>query len=149
MSKGHASDAVGATDAANNGTVTPPRLRRYLAGLMALVILATSFTLALREPALAISADVASAHVLSAGNSNTAALSSHRQERPTPCQKSVLPGTASPCPLANFSFNSIAVGAADIAMTASITAAPWRLSNSSRPPQCLGFSPYRPPCAAA
>jgi hypothetical protein len=151
MSSGHTSDAI------NNGAVKPPRLRRVLAGLMTLVIMAASFTLALREPAMALSGGALSAYAVSTQfisvrimpADSAAALATHRQERPTPCQKSVLPGTVNACPLANFNFNGIAVTAAGITPATSVTAAPWHFSNSSLPPQCLGFSPYRPPCVTA
>jgi hypothetical protein len=119
-----------------------PRFRRYLAGLMAVVMLAASFAVAARDPAVA----------LPAGNSNasqfvTFDLTSHRQAQPKPCQKHVLPGTINPCPLSSFSFNLILTTGADTAVPVLIGTAPWQLSNSSLPPQCAGFSPYRPPCA--
>ena len=151
---------LGQTDAMSahtlNGTMNgdalarPPRLRRILAGLMTVVIVATSFTLALREPALAKAAQNQTIQIMSAGYDVAAAMTPLRQERPTPCQKSVLPGAVNTtCPLSNFSFNSIPVTAADITMTAAVTTARWQLSHSTLPPQCSGFSPYRPPCFSA
>lgn len=113
---------------------------------MTLVIVTTSFTLALREPAL--SARAASHHIVSAARGD-AALTAHHRQRPTPCQKSTLPGTVNACPLANFSFNGMAVTTADLPTTTGLNAARWTFGDTSRPAQCLGLSPYRPPCATA
>ncbi|MBI1203381.1 MAG: hypothetical protein GC182_12800 [Rhodopseudomonas sp.] len=126
-----------------NRTVKPSRLRHVLAGLMTLTIVAASFTLALRMPALAIS--VAAADTAQAGTSLTA----HHRQRPTPCHKSIVPGTVTTCPLATFNVNGMPVQAVGLTMTAGLDAARWTFGDTSRPPQCLGLSPYRPPCATA
>jgi hypothetical protein len=113
------------------------RFRRALAALMTLVVFATSFAVATREPARAMP---------SVGRA-VVAMTTSGKYRPKPCQKIVLPGTVNTCPLAGFSFNFIPAVAADYAVATMITAAQWRLSHSSLVAQCSGFSPYRPPCS--
>ena len=117
----------------------PVRVRRYIAGLMTLVVFVASFALSAREPAVAMAAK----------GRTVVEMTTSGKHLPKPCQKSVLPGTLSTCPLSAFSFNTIASTAADPAVPALVSAAPWQLSNSSLPPQCFGFSPYRPPCFSA
>lgn len=108
--------------------------RRFIAGVMTLVVLAASFTLALRAPVSAMSIK----------SSIAAEVTPHRQAQPKPCQKTVLPGTLNTCPLSSISFNIIPPVAADADVLA-LTTTQWQLSNSWLPPQCIGFSPYRPP----
>lgn len=119
--------------------VSPIRLRRFIATLMALVVFVASFALAAREPALAMLAN----------GRAVAEMTISSKHLPKPCQKIVLPGTANTCPLSSFSFNFIPSVGADTAVPTLVTATLWRLSNSSLPAQCCGFSPYRPPCSEA
>jgi hypothetical protein len=117
----------------------PARVRRFIAGLMALVVFAASFALAAREPALAMSAN----------GRAVAEITTSGKYLPKPCQKIVLPGTVNTCPLSSFSFNFIpSVGASTSGPTL-VAAVQWQMSNSSLAAQCCGFSPYRPPCFEA
>lgn len=106
---------------------------------MVLVVFVASFAFAAREPALAMSAKVGTIVEMTTSGKNL----------PKPCQKMVLPGTINTCPLSSFTFNFIPTVDADPAVSASVAAVQWQLSNSSLPPQCSGFSPYRPPCFSA
>ena len=115
---------------------------------MTLAVVTASFTLALREPALAVPVSATSLTVTNAAQAGTS-LTAHHRQRPTPCQKSVLPGTVNTCPLSNFSFNGVAVTTAGLTTVTDLDAARWTFNDTSRPPQCLGLSPYRPPCARA
>lgn len=117
----------------------PSRFRRGIAGLMVLVVFVASFALTAREPALAMSAK----------GRTVVEMTTSGKHLPKPCQKMVLPGTVNTCPLSSFTFNFIPTVGADPAVSALVTAAQWQLSNSSLPPQCSGFSPYRPPCFSA
>lgn len=111
------------------------RIRRYIAGLMALVVFVASFALAAREPALAMSAN----------GRAVAEMTTSGKYLPKPCQKIVLPGTVNTCPLSNFSFNFIPGVGANTAGPTFVAEVQWQMSNSSLLAQCCGFSPYRPP----
>ena len=117
----------------------PVRVRRYIAGLMALVVFAASFALAAREPALAMSAN----------GRAVAEMTTSGKYLPKPCQKIVLPGTVNTCPLSSFSFNFVPSVGANTAGPTLVAAVQWQMSNSSLAAQCCGFSPYRPPCSKA
>ena len=114
-----------------SATGLAPRLRRDLNVLMAVVVLVASLTLAMREPAKAMAVNGVAAEMT-------------LDHRPTPCRKNVLASALGTCPA--FSFTAIAVSAADAAAPVLTVEAHWQLSNAALPPQCLGFSPYRPPC---
>ncbi len=116
-----------------SATGLAPRLRRYLNVLMAVVVLAASLTLAVREPAKAM-----------AVNGVAAEITLDHPQQPKPCRKNVLASALGTCP--GFSFTAIAISAANAAAPVLAIEADWQLSNSALPPQCLGFSPYRPPC---
>ena len=128
-----------AQDSNDGSTASPIRFRRFIAALMALVVFVASFAVAAREPALAMSAN----------GRIVVAMTTFRKDLPKPCQKIVLPGTVNTCPLSSFSFSFIPTVGADYAVPTLVTATLWRLSNSSLPAQCCGFSPYRPPCFKA
>ena len=117
----------------------PVRVRRYIAGLMALVVFVASFALAAREPGLAMSAN----------GRAVAEMTTSGKYLPKPCQKIVLPGTVNTCPLSSFSFNFIPSVGANAAGPTLVAAVQWQMSNSSLAAQCCGFSPYRPPCSEA
>jgi hypothetical protein len=106
---------------------------------MVLVVFVASFALAAREPALAM---LAKGRIV-------VEMTTSGKHLPKPCQKMVLPGTVSTCPLSSFTFNFIPTTGAATVVPALVTAAQWRLSNSLLLPQCSGFSPYRPPCFKA
>lgn len=118
-----------------NAGARPAGAQRALARLMALVMLAASFAVALHEPAFATSAD----------GQAVATVAPLHQQRPKPCRRFVLPGTVNSCPLSSFSFGFIPAVDADHAVPASIDATPWRLRNSLLRAQCHGPSLYRPP----
>jgi hypothetical protein len=115
------------------------RFRRGVAALMVFIVFVASFALAAREPALAMSAK----------GRIFVEMTTPGKHLPKPCQKMVLPGAVNTCPLSSFIFNFIPTVAADPAVSTLVTATQWQLSNSSLPPQCSGFSPYRPPCFSA
>jgi hypothetical protein len=116
--------------------MTAGRLRRAVAGLMAVVMFVASFALAARDPAFAIPNK----------NGMAVEMTTSGKHAAKPCQKAVLPGTASPCLLSSFTINYIPAAGAELAVSAIETVAQWQLRNSWLPPQRSGPSHYRPPC---
>jgi hypothetical protein len=115
------------------------RFRRFTAPLMAIVIVLASFAVSPRDPL----------PQSPAGGDAVGAFMAYGKSLPKPCQKRVVPGVVSLCPLSSFSLAAIPAVAPDHAVPASLRDAPWRMSNSPLPPQCGGLSPYRPPCPIA
>ena len=113
----------------------PPMIRRLTAALMVLVL-----TLA---PLLGTSGPASASTRVHA----VVEAASTRSSTPSPCKRTVLPGTVNTCPFASVSLTAVPADESLERPLPTVQALAWRPSDDALPSQWDLSSPYRPPCA--